>query len=188
MLHLGLASTITFKDRNAAIDESGNATANEIDKETLCGAEFALGLKSLSLQGEYIINNTDYDKDASGADAPKTTGKNATYDSYYIQASYILTGESRVYNPKTGSFKGVKVKNAISKGGIGAWELTARLSEYDKNDSVIINGKINQTTLGVNWYLGNNTRLMANYITTDIDKKANKEKYNGLLVRAQLNF
>ncbi len=193
LVHLGLASTITSKNRNTVDDGAGNITADAIDRETLYGAEFALGLNSLSLQGEYIINDTVYDKNAAGTGLATTTGKTATYGSYYVQASYILTGESRVYSAKSGTFKGVKVNNPVGKGGIGAWELAARVSEHDKNDNdgstAITGGKTNQMTLGVNWYLNNNTRLMANYVTSSADKRTNaNEEYDAFMVRAQFNF
>ncbi len=189
LIHLGLASTITSQDRNR-LSTAGAAT-NSVDKETLYGGELALGLKSFSLQGEYIINDTTYDKDSLATDT--TNGTTGTFHSHYVQASYILTGESRIYSAKSGTFKGVKVKNSVDKGGIGAWELAARVSSHDKNDDdntvAITNGKIEQMTLGVNWYLNNNARLMANYVTSSTDKRTNtNEEYDAFLVRAQLNF
>lgn len=189
LVHLGLASTVTSKNRNS-LTADGEAT-DPIDKETLYGAEFALGLNSLSLQGEYIVNDTIYDKDAYATDDSK--GKTATYESYYIQASYILTGEHRKYCAKSGTFKGIKVKNSVDKGGIGAWELAARVSSHDKNDNdgttALIEGKTDQTTLGVNWYLNNNVRLMANYVNSSTDKKDNNnEEYDAFMARAQINF
>ena len=193
LIHLGVASTITSKNRNTVDAGSGNITANKIDKETLYGAEFALGLNSLSLQGEYIINNTVYDKNALGNGLATTTGKEATYESYYVQISYILTGESRIYKSKSGIFEGIKVKNPVDKGGVGAWELAARVSQHDKNDNdgsvAITGGKTNQMTLGINWYLSDNTRLMTNYVTSNTNNRTNtNEEYDAFMVRFQLNF
>jgi phosphate-selective porin OprO/OprP len=191
LIHLGLAATSSSKDRNKVVT-STTTTPETIDRENLYGAELALGLKSLSLQGEYIINQTSYDKDSTN-NTITTNGKSATYESYYAQISYVLTGESRIYNAKSGTFKSVKVKNPVDKGGIGAWELAARVSQNDGNDDdqgvALIGGKVKEMTLGVNWYLNNNTRLMANYVssTTDARTNANKE-YDAFLVRAQFNF
>ncbi|MFT6331784.1 MAG: phosphate-selective porin OprO/OprP [Lentimonas sp.] len=183
LVHLGLAATTSSKDR----DNSG--TPEKIDRENLFGAEIALGLNSWSLQGEYIINKTNYDKDGSATTANQST----TYDSYYAQISYILTGENRVYQVKSGTFKGVKVEKPVGKnGGIGAWELAARFSKNDRNDdegTLLIEGESSQITLGVNWYLNNNIRLMANYVQSSTEEKGQDDKdFDAFLLRAQINF
>ncbi|MFT5702716.1 MAG: phosphate-selective porin OprO/OprP [Rickettsiales bacterium] len=187
LIHFGLATSTSSKDRDKKSGES-----EEIDQENLYGAELALGLDSLSLQGEYIINKTNYDNDALGG-AISTTGKSATYKSYYAQISYILTGESRVYDYKTGTYEGVKIKKSVDEGGVGALELAARFSENDRNKrnqgENFIGGKTQNITLGVNWYLNQNLRLMANYMTSRIDQKtSSNDKINSFLLRAQVNF
>jgi phosphate-selective porin OprO/OprP len=192
LIHLGLSAVMISADRNTVSTEDGNIVADSIDKENIYGAEFVLGLNSLSLQAEYIINDTVYDKSATGSNII-TTNKEAIYKSYYFQASYILTGENRIYKTKSGIFNGIKVKNSVDNGGIGAWELAARISQnnknYDDQSTAIIGGKTNDITFGANWYLNNNTRLMANYIVSSVDNRTNSDKkYDAFMIRAQLNF
>ena len=53
-----------------------------------------------------------------------------------------------------------------SKGGWGAWELVARYSYINLNNSSggINGGKEDNVTLGLNWYPHTNLRFMFNYI------------------------
>ena len=84
--------------------------------------------------------------------------------------SYFLTGEHRKYSVKDGEFSRVKpIQNFDMHGGWGAIELTARYSELDLSDDVIDGGRLQDATLGVNWYLNPNTRIMANYVFADAD-------------------
>ena len=61
-------------------------------------------------------------------------------DAWYVYGSYYLTGESRRYNWKSGSYKQTKIKNPLGKGGLGAWEVAARFSsgEYDNAAAPVV--------------------------------------------------
>jgi phosphate-selective porin OprO/OprP len=48
--------------------------------------------------------------------------------------------------------------------GTGAWEVAYRYSYVDLNDTGINGGQMNQHTIGLNWYLNDNTRLQFNYL------------------------
>ena len=53
---------------------------------------------------------------------------------YYLQGSWILTGESRRYNAATGSFQNPRPMVPFSSnGGFGALELAARYSRMNLN-------------------------------------------------------
>ena len=143
---------------------------------TIVGAEAAWVHDSLSLQGE--IMNTMVDSDE---------GDDPDFMGYYVQASYFLTGESRYYSRKYGSFDRVKPNDDFGGGGSGAWELGARYSNIDLDDGDIEGNKQENITLGVNWYLNMNTRFMTNYIRTYLDDPVD-EHADFLLFRFQINF
>ena len=90
-------------------------------------------------------------------------------DAWYVQASYVLTGESYKYKSKSAAFGGIKPANPVGKGGFGAWEIAARYGESDLNDVAagINGGKEKLTTVGLNWYPNSNIRFMLNYIHGD---------------------
>ena len=86
----------------------------------------------------------------------------------YVQASYFLTGEHRPYKTSNGTFDKVKpLKNYGKEGGPGAWELAARYSYLNLNDAGVDGGRLRDLTLGLNWYLNPNLRIMWNYIFAD---------------------
>jgi phosphate-selective porin OprO/OprP len=87
----------------------------------------------------------------------------ADLSAWAFDVGWFLTGESMKY--KTGVFSGIKPKAPIGKGGWGAWQIAARLENMDLTDGNIIGGEADVFTIGLNWYLTSNTRLMANYGT-----------------------
>jgi phosphate-selective porin OprO/OprP len=141
----------------------------------------------LSVQGEYFHNSIN-----------RKAATDLSVNGWYGQASYFLTGESRPYSAKSGTFGRVKPNNPFSlkEGGLGAWELAARYSSIDLNDGTALQGgAVKDITLGVNWYLNSHTRLMANYIMVDSDavkpsgsNVAANDDPNIFLVRAAVDF
>ena len=87
-----------------------------------------------------------------------------------MQASYLITGETRKYAHKTGGFRAVTPdRNFRSKdNGLGAWEVAIRYSTIDLNDGIVQGGQLDDVTLGLNWYLNFNTRVMFNYVMADL--------------------
>jgi phosphate-selective porin OprO/OprP len=150
--------------------DTGNFASDHMD---LYGLEGAWVSGPLSIQGEYIFAEADASSDVS-------------FDGYYVQASYFLTGEHRKYKPSSGTFSRVKPKkNFGSDGGWGAWEVAARYSAVDLDDSSISGGKLDNITAGLNWHLNPNTRLMWNYVHADKDDIGDADMF---LMRLQIDF
>ncbi len=79
-------------------------------------------------------------------------------NSYYLQASYFLTGESR-------SYRSGKFLNSIAPfSKKGAMELVARLNKMDDNNKQV---QIRNTTLGLNYYFNSKFSLSAHYLMND---------------------
>jgi phosphate-selective porin OprO/OprP len=136
------------------------------------GMEFGANWQSLYLQGEHFWFDVER-RAATGLADPEFTG-------YYLQGSWMVTGESRRYNPVTGSFQNPRPKAPFARdGGAGAWEFAARYSNMNLNfqqgvDGAaaaaggIRGGEQNILTLGVNWYLNPNFKVMMNYLLIDV--------------------
>ena len=104
----------------------------------------------------------------------------------YIQGSYFLTGEKRNYKTSSGAFDRVKPKeNFRFGGGPGAWEAAVRYSSIDLDDSGVSGGELKDITVGLNWYLNPNTRIMWDYIRADLDDVGDA---NLFLMRFQVDF
>jgi len=117
-----------------------------------------------SLQGEYV---------AAVVKKPAGT-PDADYSGYYVQASYYLTGEHRAYNTRYGIFGRTQLhRNFDNHGGWGAWEVALRLSNIDLNTGdptgAANGGEMTDITFGLNWYLNPQSRIMFNYIHSDVE-------------------
>ena len=150
-------------DGNRQID-TGNIAA--VDDIGVYNAELGAVIGPFTFQGEYF--NTDLSRSGSNADAK--------FDGYFGQVGWFLTGESRPYSGSNGKFGRVKPNNpfSLSEGGWGALEVMARYDSTDLNDvgAGITGGKMDTTSLGVNWHLNDRMRVMGNVIDVDSDANA----------------
>ncbi|MDQ7020067.1 MAG: porin [Robiginitomaculum sp.] len=76
-----------------------------------------------------------------------------------FETALVLTGERQRFSLGTGTFGRVRPKRKF-----GAVEIAGRLSTLDLEDGLVKGGKETNYTIGVNWYLNRNVRLMANYV------------------------
>jgi phosphate-selective porin OprO/OprP len=88
---------------------------------------------------------------------------NPGFDGYWIAGSWVLTGEMRPYNKKSGTFGNVPIAKTVNQGGKGAWEVSARWSNIDLNDGLVEGGEMDIASLGVNWWLTPVFSVNANY-------------------------
>ena len=109
---------------------------------------------------------------------------------YYGQISYFITGESRKFKNSYSGFNRVKPKNNFGKSGKGALELAARMSKMDL--SKVSMGALNDITVGLNWYLNPNTRVMINYVMAELiegdGSSDNATTENTIQCRVQIDF
>lgn len=180
-----------FHDTNRSVD-TGNI--DNASADLLGGLELAYVTGPFSIQGEAAT--TWVDRDSGSDDLYGLWGG-------YISPSYFLTGESRAKSYKGGKFNRIKVNNPIHKGGWGAWELAGRFDYIDlnSNDSRqgdnARGGEQYSGIFGVNWYLNNYMRMMANYAYTRVfnarDMGGNQvvgssNVINGFGLRGQVDF
>lgn len=180
VLHLGAGASyrvptarlesVTYAARVTGVGNNLVSTGaiNNVDNETVYGGELAGVFGPLSFQGEYFYSDLELDGGAAGSDPD--------FDGWYAQAGYFLTGESRPYKGDTGNFNRVKPQSPFSlkDGTWGAFELVARYDELDLNDggAGVAGGAMETWTGGVNWYLTNHIRLMADVVAVDTDNNA----------------
>jgi phosphate-selective porin OprO/OprP len=106
-----------------------------------------------------------------------------SFDGWYLQASWVLTGESKPYNASTGSYGLPKPRSSLSfdHGGYGAWELAGRYSVLDLNDNAGVAGAATPLggvrggqqkiwTAGLNWYPNAAVRFVLDYQHTDVSR------------------
>jgi phosphate-selective porin OprO/OprP len=190
--------TLTLSDRpEVRIDPTTLVSTGAIagvSGAQVYSAEVAGTYGPLFFQGEYFWYNVD-----RNAFAPLPSLK---FQGGYAEAAYVLTGESRPYNPGSASYGGIAPANpfSLSGGGWGAWEIAGRYSTIDLNDQIatasgVAGGRQTIYTLALNWYLNRNVRLMFDYLHGDVAKQVSPtnfadtgSKFNAFAMRTQVAF
>ena len=187
LVHVGAAyshrnpDSVQYKERPEAhmANTYVNTGVVEVDDSLdQFGAELAAVYGPLSVQGEYMHARAE-------------TNSHSDFSAYYVMASYFLTGEHRPYKTSSASFSRVKPNKNFSlgeNGGFGAWELACRYSHIDLDDGAISGGEQDDVTVGLNWYLNPNMRVMWNYVHADVDHDSYDGESDILQMRFQVDF
>ena len=152
------------------------------------GPELGANWKNFYVQGEYYHYQLDRQR-ANAADAQELSS--FEFDGWYVQTSWIVTGETKRYDIRNASFGAPRPNGPFGFGdSLGVIELAARYSSVDLNDgsggatcsgtgivaaatsSCVRGGEQDILTLGVNWYPNRNVRFMLNYLFVDVDRQA----------------
>jgi phosphate-selective porin len=164
--HFGIAVD-TWNDRlgfRCAVNQPANATSMNM-LNTSARLSFAPVTRDnlvvhVGLSGSYKLNNTGISADAAVLRGPvflqaeyhraQTSGEGAgVQQGGSVEASYALTGESRDYDYRKGSFSSLRTDRDN-----GSWEVSLRGSQLDSNRE--LGGS-------VAWTVNNNLKLLANY-------------------------
>ncbi len=128
------------------------------------GLEGAWQAGPLSLQGEYI--RTFLSREGAYGDA--------SFEGWYAYASWFPFGGSRKYFPSKALFVYPDIRSSW-----GEFEVAVRYSMLNLNDGSVRGGREQNVTLGLNWYLTPQLRVMANYVLIFNDQYADG---NGTLI------
>jgi len=198
----GMANILRLRQAGESTSTDGfsapSPSTTEISRNVL-GGEVAFAYEALKFQAEALranLSSRNYlDSTVSGS---ATAG--------YIGLVYNLTGEKWSENYSNGTFGSLKIKQNYVPGtdGWGAWQVGVRFSQYDATDlySAVSDKKGSDKgstmTLGLNWFLNPNARVMLNYATTtfgrafravDLDSPAPlADKETVVSLRTQINF
>jgi len=198
LLHLGVAfsqreigdGSVRFSERPEAhlydrVVDTGGITASDLQ---LFGAELAFVYGPFSVQSEYMLASVD-----------QPVGTDVDLNGFYIYTSYFLTGENRQYKRTAGAFSRVKpienffrvcTEDGSVQTGWGAWEIGYRFSTLDLDDAVagVSGGNVTDHTIGLNWYLNPYTRLMFNYVNSDVRRGGTTGNLDIFEMRTQIDF
>ena len=141
-------------------------------KRTRISPQFYYYLGQFGLLGEYV----DVSQEVTRVNGPVTRSDEIGIKAWQLQASWFLTREEE-------TFKGFTPGSTFEpgKGGIGAWELVARVHQLKIGDEAFAGGgdsfanpstaarKASAWGVGVNWYLNQSVKLSLNYDQTRFD-------------------
>jgi phosphate-selective porin OprO/OprP len=161
------------------------------------GADAEMNWQNFYLGGEYAKFSID-----------RTNGTTPTFSGWYTEGSWVLTGETKAYgvsatNNEYGSW-GIPAPSrpfSLKGNSWGAWELAARYSDTDLNweentsGTGVAGGDEKIWTVGLNWYLNRNVRMMFDYLNVSVDRLAAPgsttqvgQDFNALGYRLQFQF
>ncbi|MGQ0620821.1 MAG: OprO/OprP family phosphate-selective porin [Panacagrimonas sp.] len=162
------ASSVRFVGRSGPSQSLSTSTT---DEQTTYGVELAGKAGPFYAQGEYAAA-TFSQQEADDVDV----------DTYYVQLSYLITGESRPYDIKKGVFKSPK-----PNGAAGAWEAKLRYDFIENQGDDITEREVSQLVAGLNWYVNPNVRMMFEYITGD-NEADGAEEISGDVITTRVQF
>lgn len=173
------------------------------------GGEFAATVQNFALEAEYF----HFDIDRRNATNPAIAPGNPSFNGWYVQGAWVLTGESRPYNPAEARIDAPKMNYNFNPdaGTFGAVELVARYSDLDLNFhdcgpghaipgtagaacfDAIRGGEQKISTVGLNWYLNPTIRFMFDYQHVDVNRfnaagAQIGQTYNAVAMRAQFTY
>ena len=195
LLHLGLAGRtmqprnglVRFRSRgglwngppgpdNAIYADSGVLAGSW---QNMLGTELVANAGPWSLQAEYFGSwlydaaTTDIGplSTAGWQPPPGTPVGTVFYQGGYVETTYFLTGESRTYSLVEHRFDRPLPRRLLALSphrprGFGAWQAAARYNYLCLNDGQVNGGLLNGMTLGLNWLLTPNARIVFNYDLT----------------------
>lgn len=105
---------------------------------------------------------------------------------YHVTVSYALTGESRPYDTRRGSFRSV-----VPRSGRGALEVALRHESARNQDAVSPTAveTVSTDTLGLTWTLNPHVRVMANYLLGKAERvDGQRDEPSALTLRFQMNW
>jgi len=144
---------------------------DDISHQKIAALEVAGAKDSFMFRGEVFRAKWD-----------RKTSDDPVFKGFYVQASWVLTGETFKYTQ--GKFVRIRSQNPR-----GAWEAAVRYSMVDLNDQTIRGGEEKNLTLAVNWYApANQFRLMSNLIFVRTDEYAGDESPTIIQLRAQFHW
>ena len=173
---------------------------------SVLGGEFGVSAHQFMLESEYF----EYRIDRRLTTAATPAGPR--FHGWYVQGAWVLTGENRPYNPAEARFDAPKITYNFNPaaGTWGAFELAARYDDLDLNFhdcgaghavpafpaacfDAVRGGEQKISTLGLNWYLNPDIRIMVDYLHVDVSRFNAAglqvgQTYNAVGARAQFVF
>ncbi len=174
----GQRHVVRLRDRpEIRVDSTRLIDTGSIDADSafVYGLEVGANWKNWYLQAESFRYGIERTSATAALPDPN-------FEGFYVQGSWILTGETRRYEVASGAFQSPRPFVPFSSaGGFGAWELALRYSHLDLDfhsglagtaatADAIRGGTQDILTFGVNWYINSNVKLMLNWLHVDVDR------------------
>lgn len=146
-----------------------------VDTGTISGADKVI---RTSLEASRVSGRLSWQSELLSTRVDRKGMPRVRFWGAYAYVSWFLSNDSRNYLEGYGKFGALTPSNPLFRGGRGAFELAFRASWVDLTDKDVIGGEETNLSLGFNWYLNYNLRLMANVIKV-LDVKRPGSEFDG---------
>jgi len=182
LLHLGLAGRysnaaggIRYKAKTEIFNGPVSVDTDLIDD---AASTFHYGLEFAWKKGPFIIMSEYIQSSVSSF-----TFNDPTFHGYNILASYVITGEMRGYNKRSGLINRVNVAKGVNSGGWGTLEVYSRWSSIDLTDQNVTGGEMNTLSFGLNWWPVSMIQANVNYRYSTLDRIGEHGYNHGIVTR-----
>jgi phosphate-selective porin OprO/OprP len=182
LLHLGIsgrysnaAGGVRYKAKTEIFNGPVSVDTDLIDD---AASTFHYGLEFAWRKGPFIIMSEYIQSSVSSS-----TFNDPTFHGYNVLASYVITGEMRGYNKRSGLIKRVNVANGVNSGGWGTLEVYSRWSSIDLTDQNIAGGEMNTLSFGLNWWPVSMIQVNVNYRYSTLDRIGERGNNHGIVTR-----
>jgi phosphate-selective porin OprO/OprP len=151
----------------------------EADTASVWGLEAVAVNGPFSVRAEGLLARVDADR-----------GDALIFWGFYLAGGWMLTGESRPYDRRTGLFRPVAPRQPFSfrRGQPGAWEWGVRWSYVDLDDGGVRGGRMGILSTGLNWYLDRHWRVTLEYGFTRLQGRGDDGDLHTVQSRIQVRF
>lgn len=146
-----------------------------VDTGTISGADKVI---RTSLEASRVSGRLSWQSELLSTRVDRKGMPGVRFWGAYAYVSWFLTNDTRNYLEGYGKFGALTPNKPLFKGGRGAFEIAFRASWVDLSDKDVIGGKEGNLSLGFNWYLNYNLRLMTNVVKV-LDVKRPGSEYDG---------
>jgi phosphate-selective porin OprO/OprP len=121
-----------------------------------------------------------------GSDVESPESGDPYVSGYHLTGSWAVTGETRAYRKRSGTFDPLPVSRPVNQGGWGALEVALRYSRLDLTDGTVDGGEMDILSLGINWWFSRSAFFSVNYRHITLDRFGVQGNSSGLNARLQL--
>ncbi|MCR9247298.1 MAG: OprO/OprP family phosphate-selective porin [bacterium] len=179
--------TVRFAGPSELFGGAANATPPSVPLFLDTGAIPADGVDLFNVEAAIGLGRAVVQAEARAAVVDQPSGSQE-FRSGYVQARWMLTGEEIPYDRGSATFGRVVPAEPLQDGGWGAFEIAARISRSDFDDTA--SGRaLTATTLGLNWYLNARTKVQFQWTHDELgDRLLGDGTSDAFAVRFHLDF
>lgn len=161
------ASSLQFQSRPEAnlaayrFANTGSTTPFPTLPSNLANATDAL---LYNIESSFVWNAFHAQAEFTGASVDRFGQSSLSFNGWYVQGGWFITGESRNFQTSSAQFKRITPNHRY-----GAWEIALRYSAIDLQTKDILGGEQQDVTVGLNWWVNQNIMFRFNYVRAMMD-------------------